>query len=183
MTKTLVLSTGFEPLAEIPWQQAMKMWCAGRVEVVDEYRNQAIRTVSNRFQLPAVVRFISQVFRRHLKPQIRLTRRNLYLRDQGQCQYCGAQLSLKNFTLDHIHPRSKHGGHSWENLVVSCRPCNRKKANKSLKQAGFILRAAPVRPKRPLGVVCPYPNEWRGDMPEQWHARAMTLPSSDITEQ
>ena len=83
MTKTLVLSTGFEPLAEIPWQQAMKMWCAGRVEVVDEYRNQAIRTVSNRFQLPAVVRFISQVFRRHLKPQIRLTRRNLYLRDQG----------------------------------------------------------------------------------------------------
>jgi 5-methylcytosine-specific restriction endonuclease McrA len=58
------------------------------------------------------------------------------------CHYCGKSPLFKNSkitppsmlaTLDHVYPRAK-GGREYDvnNLVVSCRPCNAKKADKLL---------------------------------------------------
>lgn len=77
---------------------------------------------------------------------IRLNRRNLFLRDDFECQYCG---SKKDLTTDHIVPRSKGGKTTWDNVVLACSSCNSKKGSKDLKDSGLHLRTQPKRPSWP----------------------------------
>ena len=79
--------------------------------------------------------------------EIRLTRKNLLLRDNFCCQYCGKKVSNKDFTVDHIIPRSRGGVNSWENFVVACFPCNIKKRDRTPKEAGLPLLSKPKKPK------------------------------------
>jgi len=44
-----------------------------------------------------------------------------------KCARCD---SIKNLTIDHIHPVSKGGCHKFSNLQILCKPCNSKKGNK-----------------------------------------------------
>ena len=78
---------------------------------------------------------------------VRLTRRNLMLRDQHQCQYCGKRPGPRELNVDHVVPRSRGGRDSWENLVVSCRLCNLKKGRRTPSEAGMALLRAPQRPR------------------------------------
>lgn len=41
------------------------------------------------------------------------------------CHWCGIKCSV--YEIDHRFPLSKGGEHSLRNLVIACRPCNRKK--------------------------------------------------------
>ena len=50
---------------------------------------------------------------------VRLTRRNLMIRDRHQCQYCARRPSLRDLNVDHVIPSSRGGTDTWENL--SCR--------------------------------------------------------------
>lgn len=43
------------------------------------------------------------------------------------CAYCGAEAH----TLDHVHPRSKGGFTSAENMVACCADCNRDKGSEN----------------------------------------------------
>ena len=47
-----------------------------------------------------------------------------------------------DLTLDHVLPRHRGGGHSWENLVAACKACNHRKG-------GRHARGGPVPPHRP----------------------------------
>ena len=78
---------------------------------------------------------------------IRLTKKNLMLRDNGKCQYCGKKLRSDEATLDHVNPRSRAGDMSWLNIVISCFPCNVKKRNRTPEEAHMPLLAKPVKPK------------------------------------
>jgi 5-methylcytosine-specific restriction endonuclease McrA len=78
---------------------------------------------------------------------VRLTRRNLMLRDQHQCQYCSRRPSLRDLNVDHVVPRSRGGSDSWENLVVSCRACNLKKGRRTPDEAGMCLLRTPQKPR------------------------------------
>jgi hypothetical protein len=78
---------------------------------------------------------------------VRLTRRNLMLRDQHQCQYCGKRPSIRDLNVDHVIPRSRGGADSWENLVVSCRTCNLRKGRRTPTEAGMALLSVPHRPR------------------------------------
>ena len=52
----------------------------------------------------------------------------VYIKKGNQCHYC--KIRIAN-TIDHVIPKSK-GGNNWiDNLVPSCRKCNRAKGNKS----------------------------------------------------
>lgn len=79
--------------------------------------------------------------------EIRLTRRNLLLRDNFTCQYCGKRVSAGNFTIDHVMPKSRGGDGSWENFVVACFKCNVAKRDRTPKEAGLVLRTKPSKPK------------------------------------
>jgi 5-methylcytosine-specific restriction endonuclease McrA len=78
---------------------------------------------------------------------VRLTRKNLMIRDGHQCQYCGRRPSHRELNLDHVVPRSRGGQDSWENLVVSCRVCNLKKGRRTPTEAGMTLLRQPHLPR------------------------------------
>jgi len=50
----------------------------------------------------------------------------IFKRDGGSCVYCGHMAEH----IDHIHPRSKNGGHKNNNLAAACASCNMSKGNK-----------------------------------------------------
>lgn len=54
---------------------------------------------------------------------------------------------MKNLSIEHIIPKSMGGKTTWENVVVACLECNRKKANRMPDEAGMKLLSAPKKPK------------------------------------
>jgi 5-methylcytosine-specific restriction endonuclease McrA len=48
------------------------------------------------------------------------------------CPYCDGTFSLGMMVLDHIYPVSKGGLDTTSNTVLSCRPCNSRKTNKTI---------------------------------------------------
>lgn len=59
----------------------------------------------------------------------------IFSRSNGKCVYCGAKAE----EIDHVIPRAKGGTNSTYNLVASCKSCNQKKSNSSLKEFGKIM--------------------------------------------
>ena len=144
-----VLSTGYETLFRTTWQDAMKDISVGRVEVVEFHPSFVIGTVRGTIPMPATVRFKHGVFASAIKkPKKTLppTKKNIFIRDMSHCQYCKKKLSLDNSSIDHVIPRSKGGKNVWENVVLSCIPCNTKKGNKTLEEIGFKLSNFPIHP-------------------------------------
>ncbi|GAB4387425.1 HNH endonuclease [Albidovulum sp.] len=140
----LVLNADFRPLSYFPlslwpWQEAIKAAFLDRVMILAEY-DEVVRSQRLAFRIPSVV-----VLKDYVKPRKRVafTRFNLFLRDRFRCQYCGSRGDL---TFDHVVPRSRGGRTSWDNVVAACAPCNLRKANKTLEQAGMSLRRPPRRP-------------------------------------
>jgi 5-methylcytosine-specific restriction endonuclease McrA len=78
---------------------------------------------------------------------VRLTRRNLMLRDGFQCQYCGRRPHQRDLNIDHVIPRSRGGADTWENLVISCRACNLKKGRRTPPEASMVLLRIPQAPR------------------------------------
>ena len=74
------------------------------------------------------------------------SRKNLFKRDRYTCQYCGLQPGPEELTVDHVVPRSRGGVSSWENCVLACVDCNKRKADLSPAQAGLRLRKSPKKP-------------------------------------
>lgn len=54
-------------------------------------------------------------------------RSRIFRRDDFTCRYCGERGC--RLECDHVKPVSAGGTHDDENLVTSCRPCNRAKRN------------------------------------------------------
>lgn len=127
--ETLVLNAGYQPVARITWQRAITLLFLGKVEVIDEYEDRTIRSVSFEVKMPSVVRFLRMLTRR--KPVVRFSRENVFARDQGQCQYCGTRLTRAESTYDHVVPRSQGGRTNWENIVIACVPCNQRKGGRT----------------------------------------------------
>ena len=59
----------------------------------------------------------------------------IFSRSNGKCVYCGSKAT----EIDHVIPRSSGGTNSTYNLVASCRACNEKKSNLSLKEFGKLV--------------------------------------------
>jgi len=162
---TLVLSASYEPMVQVGWQQAMGMVVAGRVEVIEAYADRVIRSVTARWEMPAVVRFPCAL--RWSGSRTRFCRHNLWLREDRRCMYCRTPLTLKESTFDHVLPRSRGGKTSWENVVIACQPCNHRKGNQMPQEAGLTLHRQPVRPHSLPGAKWGGLS-WRDDMPAPW---------------
>jgi 5-methylcytosine-specific restriction endonuclease McrA len=77
---------------------------------------------------------------------VAFSRRNVFKRDHYACQYCGIQPGSEELSIDHVIPRSHGGTSSWENCVLACVACNKRKADRTPQQAGMKLSRQPVRP-------------------------------------
>lgn len=80
------------------------------------------------------------------KQSVKWSRLRVLKRDKFVCQYCGKQTSMTALTIDHVQPKSRGGGTTWENCVAACYDCNAKKADRTPSEAGMKLRKAPGAP-------------------------------------
>ena len=103
-----------------------------------------VKTVSLRIRVPEII-----VLTRYSgvpRHAVNFSRRNLYRRDSFACQYCGAKPGQQELSIDHVIPRSRGGTSTWENCVLACMRCNRKKGSKLPHEAGLVLRKEPAMP-------------------------------------
>lgn len=85
-------------------------------------------------------------FKNNVHYYIKLSRKGVYNRDGGRCQYCGKHVDRREFTIDHIQPKCRGGQTTWNNIVTCCKPCNAKKDDLTLHQCGMKLLKKPVKP-------------------------------------
>jgi 5-methylcytosine-specific restriction endonuclease McrA len=163
--ETLLLDVGFSPVARVSWRRAITLLFEGKVEVVESYEDKTVRSVTLEMKVPAVVRFLR--FIRGKKRSVKFSRENVWARDRGACQYCGAKCARHEFTYDHVTPRAQAGKTDWHNVVVCCMACNQKKGGRRPEQAGMVLRTQPVRPKT-LPDVARLTLTWQKGMPMPW---------------
>lgn len=109
-----------------------------------------LRTTTLLIRIPEVIALgrFNGVPRRALA----FNRRNVYRRDNFQCQYCGVRPGLKQLSIDHVQPVSKGGATSWENCVVACVKCNTRKGNRTPEVAKMPLLSRPTKPNWDEGV-------------------------------
>jgi 5-methylcytosine-specific restriction endonuclease McrA len=142
MRRVLVLNSTYEPLNVCSARRALVLLLKDKAEVI-ETSTSAYRSERAVFALPHVIRLHDYV-RVPRRTQARLTRRAVFARDLHRCQYCGSSHPL---TVDHVVPRSKGGGDTWDNVVTSCASCNRKKGDRLPHHVGFRLPRAPRQPE------------------------------------
>ena len=170
-TRTLLLDASFRPLRAIRWQRAIVLDLNDRVDVL-EYYEVEIRTPTDTYPLPAVVRL--RKYLGFFPFKVALTRRNILARDGFCCQYCGEAVPLKELTIDHVVPRSRGGGTTWDNVATACGPCNRRKGNRTPREARMPLASVPKRPN----FVTSGKDILVGDPPPQWQHYLPALEAS-----
>jgi len=163
--ETLVLSQSYEPVARVSWQRAITLVFEGKVEVVEEYDDWKVHSCTLEFKVPSVIRFLKGIFGR--KRAVKFSRENVYTRDKGRCQYCACKVTRAESTYDHVTPRSQGGQTRWENIVISCVPCNQKKGGRTPDQAKMKLLSFPVKPKK-LPDTVRLTFVYQKNMPESW---------------
>lgn len=137
----LVLNQDYSPLTVCSVERAFLLVYLSKAELLAKSTTNVIRTVSNSYPFPSVIR-ISRYVTVPFKGVV-LTRHNVFKRDRYQCQYCGTS---KDLTLDHLVPRSKGGTSSWSNLVTACRRCNARKGDFTLEEANMKPKVMPYKP-------------------------------------
>jgi 5-methylcytosine-specific restriction endonuclease McrA len=145
--KVLALSPSYEPLGVIPWTKAITLIFSEKASILEEY-DHFIKSPSTSMKAPAVILFKRTKNGKYLKNSVRFSRKNVWLRDEGICQYCDKQVSYTSFTLDHVVPKASGGKTTWDNVVTCCYACNQKKASKHLKESGLFLKRVPKRPNK-----------------------------------
>ena len=138
----LVLNATYEPINVCTVRRAVVLLLKDKAEVI-EHGDWALHSASQTISRPVVIRLVAYVHIPRDTHRRKITRRAVFARDNWTCQYCGSHSSL---TVDHVIPRSKGGASSWENIVASCAPCNRRKGNALPRQAGMKLSKQPRTP-------------------------------------
>jgi 5-methylcytosine-specific restriction endonuclease McrA len=133
-----------------------------------------IQAVRLRLRVPEVI--VLAEYDRLPTAAVSFSRRNVFKRDHWACQYCGRQCrgqfvtsdgsgerfgnsksrdngnhprcqpGGEELTIDHVIPRSQGGTSTWENCVLACIACNKRKADRTPHQAGMRLRKVPHKP-------------------------------------
>lgn len=165
----LLLNADFNPVSLFPlsvlsWQEAVKDIFQEKVVAVAEY-DVEVRSSRTSMRLPSVVALRNY---RKVPRHAPFTRTNLWLRDGGACVYCRRPLSTSEVTFDHVVPRSRGGGSSWENIVCACSPCNGRKDDRLPSECGMHLDPPPSRPSQAalarsaarLVRSAPTPRDW-----------------------
>ncbi len=140
--------------------RAFRLVFGAKAEVV-EYDQRHVRSIRSAHQAPSVIRLQHQV--RRPRPRVKLSRREIFIRDRYTCQYCG-RTGGSDLTLDHVMPRHRGGPHTWENLVTACKPCNHRKGGNTPEEARIRLARPPFEPRSDIySLFTPYLADTRNE--------------------
>ncbi len=137
----LVLNANFEPINICNTRRAMGLILSGKANLVMNGRGY-IHTVTTLFPRPSVIRLGQMIHKPRLR--VKLTRREVFRRDNYTCQYCGRHSS--ELTVDHVLPKHLGGLHTWTNVVAACPNCNHHKGGRKLDEAHMSLLHTPKEP-------------------------------------
>src|ERR1700754_5346422 len=140
--RVLVLNASYEPINVCTVRRAVVLLLKAKAEVVD-HATWELRSERASMSRPVVIRLMTYIVVPRDTHRRKITRRAVFARDGWACQYCG---SRSNLTGDHVIPRSRGGPSSWDNIVASCAPCNRRKGDPPPQHIGMRLRRAPRAP-------------------------------------
>ncbi|MDN5200461.1 HNH endonuclease [Fulvivirgaceae bacterium BMA10] len=140
--RVLVLNQDYSPLAVCTVERAFTLVFLKKAELTKKITNRFLRTVSQTYPVPAVVR-LNRYINVPYKRNVVLTRNNIFKRDGFKCQYCS---STRDLTLDHVLPRSRGGKSTWKNLITACKRCNAKKGDYTPKEVGMNPMREPFKP-------------------------------------
>ena len=148
-SSVLVLNRGYFPVHVTSVRRAFCLLYSGLAKAInDQYEtfdypswsalsvvagDEAVGLVGRAVRVPRVVVLVA--YDRVPRRNVRFSRRNIFKRDHYTCQYCGAQPGSEELTLDHVLPRAQGGVSSWDNCVLACLACNKRKADRTPEQA------------------------------------------------
>src|ERR1700742_2414197 len=138
----IVLIEPYEPINVCTVRRAVVLLLKEKAEVIEQSERQ-LHSANSSITRPAVIRLVTYVKVPRDTHRRKITRRAVFARDDWTCQYCGSRAQL---TVDHVIPRSKGGGSTWDNIVAACAPCNRRKGDALPRQAGMHLTRQPKTP-------------------------------------
>jgi 5-methylcytosine-specific restriction endonuclease McrA len=173
MKDCLVLNKNFYAIHIATWEKAIALLYTGQAKAVDEdlitydFDNWTelsklmkdkdpgnrgfVHSASLRIAIPEVIQLTR--YDRLPKQEAKFSRRNIFEHYNFTCCYCGKKFPKPSkdkkpeLNLDHVIPRSKGGPTNWNNIVLSCVPCNTKKDDKALEEVHMKLLVKPSRPK------------------------------------
>lgn len=137
----LVLNANFEPLNVCDLRRAVGLILTEKASLVLNGRGE-IHTIRQVFPRPSIIRLSHMVT--HPRQVVRLTRREIFRRDNFTCQYCGKHTT--DLTVDHVLPRHLGGKHTWLNVVAACSSCNHRKGGRTVDTSGMHLLRQPKEP-------------------------------------
>lgn len=159
---TLVLNKGWMPISIMPVKKAIPKVLSDLAKILDPSTSSLltfeewmtlevdedqpyIQTPHSKIRVPEII--VLSEYDKVPQREVKLTRRNLLIRDNFTCQYTGIPITMDSATIDHVIPRSKGGKSTWDNLVMCCLEVNAKKADRTLAESGLKLLKKPVKPK------------------------------------
>jgi hypothetical protein len=179
-SQCLVLNADYSPLTVIDWKKAI-IWSMkndssqiATIEIIDFYKNDYIMGTNNKkYPIPAVAK--TNKYYRINSYRVKFSRKNLFIRDNYMCQYCGVLKDINELTYDHVIPKSLWNHNigtptSWTNIVTACITCNRKKRNRTPKQANMPLINLPITPQKSIKYlpIAHHLSKIRTDIPREW---------------
>lgn len=151
---TLVLNRNWQPIDAIPARDALSDAIAEKARIIcpDTFQQfdmgewmehpipHGVPTIQSVRSLIRVPEVIINEYKHIPQREVHFSRRNLWKRDGFRCQYCGVCPPSDEITVDHVVPKSRGGRTVFENTVLACIDCNKKKDNRTPEQAGMRLR-------------------------------------------
>ncbi len=105
----LLLNQNYEPLSVCNVKRAVVLIFLGKAEMVEK-NSGVLHSINQQITIPSVIRLSRQIRVPHKR--ILLNRKNLMIRDNHTCQYCGKK--VQPLTIDHVIPKQYGGTDSWE---------------------------------------------------------------------
>ena len=169
LERVLVLNRIWQPIATVVVKQALTLVFRQRARVVcpESYQmfdwanwlsdkavrsdahvieHDYIRTAHLQVRKPEVITLAK--YAGYPNTGVPYSRRGVFERDNGQCQYCGVYVHKRAMTIDHVLPVSRGGGTNWTNCVLACQRCNHSKSDRTPGEASMALAQEPVQPTR-----------------------------------
>lgn len=174
--KCLLLNADFSPLVVIGWKKAVT-WLykeSNNIEVISYYNNDYINGVGDKqYPIPAVLR--TSIYYKLTSHKVNFSRKNVFIRDNFSCQYCGTNIAQAQLTYDHVIPKSlwdhnKGSPTNWTNIVTACVSCNNRKGNRTPDQANMRLINIPIVPRKHKKYlpVTTFLAKIKKDIPPEW---------------
>ena len=132
--RCMVLNQDYQLLDIANWTDALHLVLDDKATAIAHY-DEVIHSAYNEYQLPAVM-VMNYYIRSKKKNKMfsAATKRNVFVRDNFICMYCGIPVTLNSGTLDHVIPTCRGGPNVITNVVCSCKTCNNRKDDKTAEE-------------------------------------------------